>query len=250
MSELLRRFTPARVDLGRAGDAVPTRGLLDFQLAHARARDAVHTRLDVYSLLSLDPICVRSAAHDRTTYLKRPDLGRKLSGESKPLLTPGPYDVAFVVADGLSALAVQRHSIPVLQAMQPLLEGLRIAPIIVAEQARVALGDEIGALLQARILVMLIGERPGMSAPDSMGAYITYEPRPGRKDAERNCISNIRTEGLSYSAAAHRLALYIRAALDRQLTGVQLRINTDQALPAAESSSAGESTAIGPDTHE
>ncbi len=229
MNELLRRFTPARVDIGRAGDAVPTRESLEFQLAHARARDAVHAPFDAHSLLAelqrhgWPAVLVHSAAPDRAVYLKRPDLGRKLDPASRTALVSGDFDVVFTIADGLSALAAERHAVPLLDATLPLLQGLRIAPILVAAQARVALADEIGAALNARIAAMLIGERPGMSAPDSLGAYVTWNPRPGRTDADRNCISNIRTEGMSYSDAARRLAFLLREGIRRKLTGVHLK---------------------------
>ena len=209
----LRNFTPARVSVGRAGDAVPTVELLDFQLAHARARDAVHAAFDSNSLAGeitkqeLECIVVRTQAANRTEYLRRPDLGRKLDIQSNAVLAsrpPSNADVVFVIADGLSALAVERHTAPLLGATLPLLSSFTIGPVIIAEQGRVALGDQIGELLSAKITAVLIGERPGMSAPDSLGVYLTFDPRPGRTDAERNCISNIRPEGLEYDVAARQ----------------------------------------------
>lgn len=225
----LKSYTPARVALERTGVSLATRPLLDFQLAHARARDAVHAAVDVRMLLDelrrtgCQALTLTSQAGDRATYLRRPDLGRALSGDSAQLLVPGEYDVAFVIADGLSALAVERHALRLLQAVLPLMEGWRVAPVCVVEQGRVAIGDAIGEALRARMVVVLIGERPGLSSPDSLGAYITWEPRRGRKDAERNCISNIREEGLSYTAAANRVHYYMLEASRRKVTGLELK---------------------------
>ncbi|HTR36531.1 MAG TPA: ethanolamine ammonia-lyase subunit EutC [Bryobacteraceae bacterium] len=226
----LRDFTTARVGLGRAGHSVPTRELLDFQLAHARARDAVHLALDVRSLVAelkqkgIEPVTVASAAAGRGVYLRRPDLGRRLSTGSRDKLTAmhGEYDAAFVIADGLSALAVHRHAAALLETVLAGL-GWRIAPVVIVEQGRVAIGDEIGELLGAKLAVVLIGERPGLSSPDSLGVYLTWEPKLGRTDAERNCISNIRAEGLSYAAAAHKLLFLMNEARRRKLSGVQLK---------------------------
>jgi ethanolamine ammonia-lyase small subunit len=220
----LTRFTNARVALGITGNSLPTRELLCFQLDHARARDAVYAELDPRSLPA-PHLLVRSAAHDRSVYLRRPDLGRALSAESRDLLRPFGYDAAIVVADGLSALAVNRHAALLLAALTPLLsvKEWRMAPLIVALQARVALGDEIGQRLGARQVVMLIGERPGLTAPDSLGIYLTYDPRPGRTEAERNCISNVRPEGLTYEVAARKLHFLMSEARIRKLTGVELK---------------------------
>jgi len=224
----LRDFTPARVDLGRAGSSIPTRALLDFQLAHAKARDAVHLPLAVNSLVvelkNIPSIALISAARDRDEYLKRPDLGRSLSDTSRERLAPlrADYDAAFVIADGLSALAVHRHAVPLLKLLLRDLDW-RIAPVAIVEQARVAIGDEIGDLLGARIVVVLIGERPGLSSPDSLGAYLTWQPRPGRTDAERNCVSNIRAEGLSYAGAAHKLLFLMNESRRLKLSGVRLK---------------------------
>jgi ethanolamine ammonia-lyase small subunit len=220
----LTRFTNARVALGITGNSLPTRELLRFQLDHARARDAVYAELDPRSLPA-PHVVVRSAARDRSVYLRRPDLGRVLSEESRDLLQPGDYDAAIVLADGLSALAVNRHGTPLMAALTPLLvaEQWRVAPLIVALQARVALGDEIGERLGARQVAILIGERPGLTAPDSLGIYLTYDPRPGRTEAERNCISNVRPEGLSYELAARKLHFLMSEARVRKLTGVDLK---------------------------
>jgi ethanolamine ammonia-lyase small subunit len=221
-------YTPARVDLGRAGSSVPTRALLEFQLAHAKARDAVHLPLAVNSLVlelkSIPSIALTSAARNRDAYLKRPDLGRRLSDNSRERLGAlrAEYDAAFVIADGLSALAVHRHAVPLLELLLRNLDW-RIAPIVIVEQGRVAIGDEIGALLGAQLVVVLIGERPGLSSPDSLGAYLTWQPRPGRTDAERNCVSNIRSEGLSYAAAAHKLLFLMNESRRLKLSGVRLK---------------------------
>ena len=226
----LRALTPARVALGRTGVSQQTRDLLDFQRAHAQARDAVHARLEASSLAANlaavtagEVLLLHSAVSDRTTYLQRPDLGRRLNEASRASLLRGNWDLALIVADGLSAIAVERHVAPLLQQLLPLLEGWRLAPLSVVEQGRVAIGDEIGAALGAQLSVVLIGERPGLSSPDSLGAYITWEPAPGRTDAERNCISNIRIGGLSYFAAAGQLSYYLTAARRRRLTGVALK---------------------------
>ena len=233
----LRELTAARIALGRAGHSLPTRETLAFQLAHARARDAVHHALDVRGLLAdlttrgLPSIALRSAARDRATYLLRPDLGRRLDSESAARLTPGGYDAAIAIVDGLSATAVHHHALALLDALLPQLAEWRLTPIAVVEQGRVAIADEIGERLEARMAVILIGERPGLSSPDSLGAYLTWSPRTGRTDAERNCVSNIRTEGLAPDQAARRIALLMRAAHTHQLTGVGLNRIADQLLP-------------------
>jgi ethanolamine ammonia-lyase small subunit len=227
--DALRSYTPARIALQRTGVSLATRPLLDFQLAHARARDAVHGAIDVRMLCDelrrsgLPALALESQARDRATYLRRPDLGRALSEDSAALLTPGEYDVVFVIADGLSALAVERHALCLLRAVLPLIAGWRLAPVCVVEQGRVAIGDPIGEALHAHLSVVLIGERPGLSSPDSLGVYITWEPRRGRKDAERNCISNIREEGLGYVQAAGRLHYYLHEASRRHVTGLGLK---------------------------
>jgi ethanolamine ammonia-lyase small subunit len=236
----LRTLTPARVGLGRTGASQLTRDLLDFQRAHAQARDAIHARLESAALVaeiesSIRPEVLRlhSAAVSRSEYLQRPDLGRKLDEASRALLASQPtdkVDLALVIADGLSALAVERHAAPLLDELLPKLAHWWLAPICIVEQGRVAIGDEIGQVLNAELVVVLIGERPGLSSPDSLGAYITFEPRPGRTDAERNCISNIRAEGLSYQQAAAQLALYLNEARRRRLTGVALKIEHRELL--------------------
>lgn len=233
----LRRLTPARIALGRTGTSLPTQAQLDFQFAHAQARDAVHLPFDHAGLSQQlaerghDTLLLHSAAPDRHSYLQRPDLGRMLNDESVQKLrdytlnNPGGVDVAIVVADGLSALAVHRHTLPFLARMEDhtTTEGWCLSPVVLVEQGRVAVADEIGELLGARMVVMLIGERPGLSSPDSLGLYFTYAPKIGLTDAYRNCISNVRLEGLSYGMAAHRLAYLMREACRRQLSGVNLK---------------------------
>jgi len=233
----LRRLTPARIALGRTGTSLPTSAQLDFQFAHAQARDAVHLPFDHAGLSAQlsergrDSLLLHSAATDRNSYLQRPDLGRKLSDASAQTLRdyalahPGGVDLAIVVADGLSALAVHRHTLPFLTRLEEQMsaDGWSIAPVVLVEQGRVAIGDEIGQLLGAKMLVMLIGERPGLSSPDSLGLYFTYNPKVGLTDAYRNCISNVRLEGLSYGMAAHRLLYLMREACRRQLSGVNLK---------------------------
>jgi ethanolamine ammonia-lyase small subunit len=218
----LRQFTPARVALGRTGHSLPTAELLRFQLDHARARDAVFEELDAASL-GVAHVLLRSAARDRATYLRRPDLGRTLSQDSWARLESGEYDAAIAIADGLSAPAVHRHAAPLLRELMPLLEGWRLAPLSVVLEGRVAIGDEIGQRLGARQVVVLIGERPGLTSPDSLGIYLTWDPRPGRTDAERNCISNVRAEGISYRAAARKLHFLMSEARVRKLSGVGLK---------------------------
>jgi len=230
----LRQLTPARIALGRAGTSLPTDAQLDFQFAHAQARDAVHLALDSEALMgqirnhALDCLRLRSAAADRQVYLQRPDLGRRLDEASAALLTQRAgegCDLAIVIADGLSALAVQRHAMPMALkiAEHCRSEAWSLGPISVVEQGRVAVADEIGERLGARMVVILLGERPGLSSPDSLGLYFTWAPQVGRHDAQRNCISNIRPEGLAYNLAAHRLLFLMREACRRQLSGVQLK---------------------------
>jgi ethanolamine ammonia-lyase small subunit len=233
----LRRFTPARIGLGRAGTSLPTAPQLDFQFAHARARDAVHLPFDTAALgaelaaRGRESLLLHSAAADRHTYLQRPDLGRRLDEASAAKLRefaaahPGGHDLALVIADGLSALAVNRHALPFLARLedQSAEDGWRIAPVVLVQQGRVAVADEVAELLKARMVVMLIGERPGLSSPGSLGLYFTWEPRVGLTDAWRNCISNVRAEGLSYGLAAHRLLYLMREAQRRKLSGVNLK---------------------------
>jgi ethanolamine ammonia-lyase small subunit len=245
----LRTLTPARIALARTGGSITTRDTLAFARDHALARDAVHATLSMPTLLrelhsrSLPAVAVKSAAADRAIYLKRPDLGRTLSEPSRAALPPpqnvgGQPALTIILADGLSALATDRHALAVLDAMLPLLGNIwQLTPVVVAEQSRVALGDEIGLALGATLTVMLVGERPGLSAADSLGAYITWNPRPGRTNAERNCISNIRAEGLSPADAAQRIAFFLREALRLGTTGTSLKDPDDTVLlepPAGE----------------
>lgn len=221
----LRQYTAARVALGRAGNSLPTREVLDFALAHARARDSVHFPLD---LKIEGALYLESAARDRAEYLRRPDLGRKLNTK---LSIEGPFDVVFAIVDGLSALAVHNHAQAVLNELMPLLrEGWKVAPLMIVRQGRVAIGDEIGSAIKAALSVVLIGERPGLSSPDSLGIYLTWNPRPGRTDAERNCISNIHSGGLSPGAAARLLALLMQESSTRQISGVNLKAPALNAL--------------------
>lgn len=245
--QLLRRHTPARIGLGRAGVSVPTAAQLEFQLAHAQARDAVLRPFDAAGVQvaieshGLPTIVLHSAAADRATYLKRPDLGRRLSDASLQALDALPQgdkpDLAVVVADGLSTLAIERHAAPFVGVLrQVIAPAWRWAPVAIVQQARVAIGDPIGHALGARLVVVLVGERPGLSSPDSMGLYVTWAPRPGRTDAERNCISNVRPEGLPLQAAAARLAWLLNEARQRQLTGVALKDESVPEVPAVDAS--------------
>jgi ethanolamine ammonia-lyase small subunit len=261
--QALRKFTAARIALGRAGVSLPTAPQLAFQLAHAQARDAVHLALDTDHLLQQlraaaipgSEACrvVNSAAPDRLTYLQRPDLGRRLSDAArKQFAEPDGaadgaedradqriYDLAFVIADGLSALAIAKNAAPFLAALQPRIaaQNWTQAPLTIVRQGRVAVGDEVGQLLRARLVVVLIGERPGLSSPDSMGLYLSWMPRVGLSDAGRNCISNVRPEGMRYEEAAYKLHYLLAEAHKRQLTGVALK---------DESGSEGEVLAMSP----
>ncbi|MEZ5900149.1 MAG: ethanolamine ammonia-lyase subunit EutC [Hyphomicrobiaceae bacterium] len=232
----LRQYTKARIALGRVGTSLPTAPHLDFQLAHARARNAVHHELDFSALqtalseIGHDVLQLESAAKGRPDYLQRPDKGRRLNEASQVALanrarpTDG-YDVAFVIGDGLSALAIEENAVAFLKVMLPILNeaGWRVAPLVAVKGARVAVGDEIGEALGAKTVVMLIGERPGLSSPDSMGIYLTYGPRRGLTDESRNCISNIRKDGLRYDGAAHKLLFLMTEARRRGTSGVNLK---------------------------
>jgi len=238
----LRDLTPARVGLGRAGASLPTEALLEFTLDHARARDAVHAAFDIPALilglndLGLAAFYFSSRARNRKDYLRRPDLGRTLDPASQHLLAShngSACQLAIAIGDGLSPLAVKMHAIVLIRSLIARLavERIEIGHAVVASGARVALGDEIGAILGARMIVMLIGERPGLSAPDSLGAYLTFAPRPGRTDAERNCVSNIHGSGLGYDEAAFKMAWLIRAGLAREVTGVALKDDSGELTP-------------------
>jgi ethanolamine ammonia-lyase small subunit len=245
----LRQFTDARIALGRAGVSLPTAAHLAFQLAHAQARDAVHLALDAERLAhTLDAafpdqpspcLTLHSAAADRSVYLQRPDLGRRLDAASRAVLERLPassspqterrYDLALVVVDGLSALAIEQHAAPLLLALQQKLapENWSLAPLCIAQQGRVAIGDEVAELLGASAVVVLIGERPGLSSPDSLGLYLTWMPRVGLLDDSRNCISNVRSGGLTYEEAAFKLHYLLVQARQRRLSGVGLKDDTE-----------------------
>jgi len=237
--ETLRQHTPSRIAQGRAGQSLPTRARLQFQLDHARARDAVWLEADFEQLrddllqAALGPVLVvHTRAPDRQTYLQRPDWGRRLDAASVrqiEAMATGQTDLAIVVADGLSAFALHANLTRLLQALWPRLQamGLRLAPLTLVRQGRVAVGDEIGQSWQAQAVLLLVGERPGLSSPDSLGAYLTYAPEVGLTDERRNCVSNIRREGLSHELAAAKLAYLVSEALRRQLTGVGLKENFD-----------------------
>jgi ethanolamine ammonia-lyase small subunit len=231
----LKAFTAARIALGRSGASLPTRQRLAFQLALARARDAVHAPFDPAGLASqlaglpVSSVLLASNASDRPTYLQRPDLGRHLATTSHQLLefhqAKGPWDLVIVLSDGLSPLATLRQARPLLAVLLPKLlpAGWRVAPLMILANARVAVQDEIGGLLSATLSLMLLGERPGLDSPDSLGAYFTFQPRPGKTDADRNCVSNIRPEGLPPEAAAEKLFALLTQSRQRQLSGVGLK---------------------------
>lgn len=240
--ERLNAFTDARIGLGRAGVSLPTSKLLAFQLAHAQAQDAVHTPLDVDALVteltttpevSEAPIRLHSQAQDRAMYLQRPDYGRRLNDETRAQLqqtdaSQQRYDLAVVIVDGLSALAVQQNSVPFLSTLYQMFNSdtaadWQLAPLTIVEQGRVAIGDEIGALLNADAVLVMIGERPGLSSPDSLGLYMTWAPEPGLKDDRRNCISNVRPAGLAVEEAARRLFLLLKEARQLKVSGVKLK---------------------------
>ena len=239
----LRRFTAARIALGRSGGSLPTREVLAFAHDQALARDAVHASFDPEALatelraLHPEVIVLASAAPDRAAYLQRPDLGRRLAPESISLLqapgSPLHHDLVVVISDGLSALAAQRQASPLLGTLLPRLRaaGFTLGPLCVVRHARVALQDEVGALLHARQSLMLLGERPGLGTPDSLGAYLTYDPRPGRTDAERNCVSNIRPGGLAPGLAAEKIAALLVASRQQQLSGTRLKEFPPASLP-------------------
>jgi len=244
--EDLRDLTPARVGLGRAGASMTTDALLAFTLDHARARDAVHSAFDIPRLvaglacLGLQAAQVCSQAGARSNYLRRPDLGRMLDQASRLALAElgsGASELTIVIGDGLSPAAVNIHAVELVRHLGPRLTeaGIGIGNVVIASGARVALGDEIGASLGARMVAMLIGERPGLSAPDSLGVYLTFAPRIGLTDEKRNCVSNIHGAGLGYDEAAFKIAWLVREGLKRQVTGVALKDESGTALIAARS---------------
>lgn len=253
--QVLRKFTAARIGLGRAGVSVPTQHLLDFQLAHAQAQDAVHMALDIGALqqniisdvgLECDlplALTLHSQAKDRAEYLQRPDLGRRLNDVSLLYLSDyaaadnEPYDLAIVIADGLSSLAVENNAPKLLAELFKRLQlkralttetgQYRLSPLVIVQQGRVAIADEIGACLNVRSVVVLIGERPGLSSPDSLGLYLTWAPEVGLTDESRNCISNVRPEGLSYKEAVNKLCYLLDESQRRQLSGIHLKEDAD-----------------------
>ncbi|MFM9912993.1 MAG: ethanolamine ammonia-lyase subunit EutC [Methylophilaceae bacterium] len=239
----LKQYTQARISLGRAGSSLPTQEILNFGAAHALARDAVHTHFESAQLAqSLETagfttLQVQSRAPDRHTYLLRPDMGRSLSEPSANQLIDHPekeFDLLLVVGDGLSSLAVHNHSQVLLESVRSIVPNTwRLSPVVLASQARVAISDEIGAALKAKVVAMLVGERPGLSSPDSLGVYITYAPKPGRHDGERNCISNIRPEGLSYRDAAKKIVWLVNEAMRLGLSGVGLKDESEMVNVAA-----------------
>lgn len=239
--EELRRYTQARIALGNVGASLPTDEVLRFGLAHAKARDAVHHAMDVETLrqnleaAGLRVLRAQSTANDRQTYLLRPDLGRRLHPDSVLTLQGNQScSLAIVVADGLSAFAPENHTVPLLQQLQQRIDvDWSQVPVVLTTQGRVAIGDEIGAALKADLVLVLIGERPGLSSPDSLGAYLTYQPKLGRMDSERNCVSNIHAAGMSYAQAAHKISYLIQESLRRKYTGVELKDDSDTLpLPA------------------
>lgn len=233
--EMLKVFTPARIGLGRVGSAMPLKAYQEFKLAHAHARDAVYSELDIDTLtgsltkFKIPVLHLHSAAAYREQYLQRPDLGRKLNDESAEDIKNYHSDchLAIIIADGLSAAAVNDNTIQLLEELIPALrsEKLRLCPVVLVEQGRVAIADEIAYALGAKLSLILIGERPGLSAADSVGAYLTYEPKPGLTDEARNCVSNIRPQGLSSNAAAKKIFYLIMEAFKLKLSGLNLKDN-------------------------
>lgn len=231
----LREFTAARIAIGRVGNSIPVKQSLEFKLAHAHARDAVYSALDIEGLLSslkvfnLPVLRLHSNAQTRHKYLKRPDLGRQLNEGSEEHLKDynTGTDIAIIIADGLSATAVNENAIGLLEILIPMLSAakLKLAPLCLVEQGRVAIGDDIGHGLNAKFSILLIGERPGLSSADSMGAYLTYNPQPGLTDESRNCISNIRPQGLTNKPAADKIFYLVKEAFRRKLSGVGLKDN-------------------------
>ncbi len=236
--EELRQFTDARIALGRTGGGLPTKEYLRFSLDHARARDAIHEPFNPEWLkgrlesLGVESICLESAAIDRHTFLVRPDLGKRLSQKSIEYLNGYDYkgaDICIVIGDGLSSKAVHKQSVPLLEELLPYFAKLHltIAPIVLAKQSRVALGDDIAERMHCKCVIILIGERPGLTSPDSLGAYITYDTFRGRLESDRNCVSNIRPEGLSYQRAAFKIAWLVESAFSIGKSGISLKDNSD-----------------------
>ena len=244
---LLKEYTDARIGLGRAGISIPTSHSLAFQLAHAQAQDAVHLPLDVEYVIEqlgninlnqeiFTPILLHSQAVNRTVYLQRPDLGRRLDKKSIEVLKKvntlkdEKYDLSIVIVDGLSSLAIKENAQIFIKKLIEVLnfssQDWEIAPITIVQQGRVAIGDEVGQILNSKISIVLIGERPGLSSPDSMGLYLTYNPKVGLTDESRNCISNIRIEGLSYEEAVKKTMYLLKESRKLELSGVNLKDRT------------------------
>lgn len=233
----LKQFTAARIGLGRTGNALPTQALLQFQQDFAAAKDAVYGSFDrdhfIQQLGSDEQVIeIQSCAPNRQTYLQRPDWGRRLNPECFKKLKPGPFDLVIVVADGLSARAVQENAAPLIRSLQNALPELQIGPLFLAHQARVALGDEVAIAVKAEMVLVLIGERPGLSAADSMGAYLTFDPKIDTADSARNCVSNIRPFGLKNDEACSLISYLIREARRLKLTGVALKDQRDLMIAA------------------
>lgn len=228
----LKRYTNARIAMGRAGNALPTSQVLQFRMAHSRARDAIRSEMDTaaltqsLALIGLPAVCVQSQVADKNDYLRNPGKGRMLNLESEENLRGQPAknaDLCIIIADGLSADAANAHAVRLVALLAGQLKGWMLSPVVLAKYGRVALSDPIGQILDARIALILIGERPGLSSPDSLGAYLTYEPRAGNTDEKRNCVSNIRPEGLDYGPAAMKLTYLLHQMRIKQLSGVRLK---------------------------
>ncbi len=239
-SQSIKKYTQARIALGKKGVSVPAKEMLQFKMDHAHARDAVFSLLEIDKLskelksFNLPVFLLKSKATDKHLYLKRPDLGRKLdenSIEQLSVLRDMQYDVCIAITDGLSATAINNHAKNILVALMPLLNkaNIKIAPLCLIERGRVAIADEVSSWMNAKLSLILIGERPGLSSPDSLGAYITYNPSIGLKDERRNCVSNIRPEGLKYKEAANKIFYLIKEAFRLKLSGVELKENDTNA---------------------
>ena len=229
---LLTQYTNARIALGRAGTSLPTHEILQLRMAHSQAKDAIRSELDTiglteaFSTIGLNTVCVKSQVIDRNDYLRNPNKGRVLDSQSKAaieVLTREKVDLCIVVADGLSANAVNSYALQLIHLLLPQIKDITLSPIVIAKHSRVALSDSIGELFNARIALILIGERPGLSSPNSMGAYLTYQPKTGNTDEKRNCVSNIHPEGLTCEAASAKLAYLLHQMLIKQISGVQLK---------------------------
>ena len=240
----LRQFTDARIALGRSGVSMPVSETLKLKMAHAHAKDAVFSVLNKSEIsnqlneLQLPFVFLQSKAINRHVYLQRPDLGRRLSEsatETLKALQSNDFDVCITLADGLSAEAVNQHAIPVITLLKKLFQqkALRLAPVCIVEEGRVAVSDDTGSLLNTKLSLVFIGERPGLSSPDSLGAYLTYAPQVGLTDERRNCVSNIRPQGLRYEEAANIIFYLVKESLQLQISGVALKDNSGKALQSS-----------------